>query len=623
MQKKIILNYLNPASIAVPSAALSILKSFITNYGYNVEIKYWNIILRKYANQFNSKDIENDLLQVLPYYIALIEEYEDETAFDRIFSFLYSILPSFVMNKKDFECVKKLLIEQKSEIEEIIEKELSILDKDEILCFGFTSKFYQWIPAIFFAKKIKNKFPDIKIIIGGFENKDSAEELLSISNCFDFAFWGEGEYPFLHFCNTLNENKSDFSHIQRIAYKNNSGEIVLSDIKKNEYLDFDKYIIPDYEDYFNQIEKSKLTGLDVLIPINASRGCTWNQCNFCVLNEGYKYRERNPECILKELDCYINKYSVSKFNFVDNNIIGSSLERFENLLDLLIDYSLSSDVDFEMFSEVIPHNLNAKIIKKMALAGFKKVQMGYEAVTDNLLSKMNKSSNFSDNILAIKFFLKYNIAVNGANILNGIPNEVEEDVSESIKNLYFMRFFLGKEKIIHRCSQFTLYKKSRYYKLMKEDEKEKYDYNIWEYFFPEKMRSRKLGFNLLFYKKKVLNYSEEWDNFWKINNFYESNQFYYKILDHNGVYFYEEYFNENKINSFIFNDMIYWNILEEANDHLVSFDGLYKSISCKHPKSNITEIKEKLNELKKEYLIYFNKDYNNIISVIDVKNVKA
>ena len=188
MKKKIILNCLPPASIYSPSPGLSILKGFMQDNKYDVEIKYWNIILEKFSKHFaNNKD--KDVLQLLPFYISLIDEFNDTIAEKRIFSLIHSINPFFVFNNADFESIKKLLIKQKSEIIEIIEKELSLLESNEILCFGFTSKFFQWIPAMFFANIIKRIFPKIKIVIGGFETKDSAKEILSISHCFDYSFW--------------------------------------------------------------------------------------------------------------------------------------------------------------------------------------------------------------------------------------------------------------------------------------------------------------------------------------------------------------------------------------------------------------------------------------------------
>ena len=111
----------------------------------------------------------------------------------------------------------------------------------------------------------------------------------------------------------------------------------------------------------------------------------------------------------------------------------------------------------------------------MWLAGFKEVFGGYEAVSDNLLQKMNKINNFADNILYIKFCSKYDIKI-AVNVIMKIPDETIEDVKESRRNLHYLRFFFhGRmHDFTHFYSHFTLYKESRYDKLLSKTEKEKY-----------------------------------------------------------------------------------------------------------------------------------------------------
>ena len=38
-----------------------------------------------------------------------------------------------------------------------------------------------------------------------------------------------------------------------------------------------------------------------MIPIEGARGCHWNRCHFCFLNQGYKYRRKSAEVIKEEI----------------------------------------------------------------------------------------------------------------------------------------------------------------------------------------------------------------------------------------------------------------------------------------------------------------------------------
>lgn len=43
MTKKILLNWMPPAMVQMPSPAMSVLKSYLVNRGFDVGIIYWNL----------------------------------------------------------------------------------------------------------------------------------------------------------------------------------------------------------------------------------------------------------------------------------------------------------------------------------------------------------------------------------------------------------------------------------------------------------------------------------------------------------------------------------------------------------------------------------------------------
>lgn len=51
-KKQVILGWAPPANVYMPSPAMSVLKAYLQNFGYNVCIEYWNLYLRKLQNEF-------------------------------------------------------------------------------------------------------------------------------------------------------------------------------------------------------------------------------------------------------------------------------------------------------------------------------------------------------------------------------------------------------------------------------------------------------------------------------------------------------------------------------------------------------------------------------------------
>lgn len=276
-------------------------------------------------------------------------------------------------------------------IEDLINEIISKIDFSRVISIGFPMSYYQWIPAGILAKEIKNKFPLIPIVIGGIGNKNTAIAFLDNFYQFDYAIWGEGESPLKKLNFFLKNKTKDYKYlnqIENLVYRKN-GKLSVSSSKNHFFPELSQIEMrPDYTDYFNQNEISNKDKESwILLPIEGSRGCHWNKCHFCFLNIGYKHRLKSPDIILKEIRFMINKYNVYQFEFLDNDIISNNLDRFDYLLDNLIDLKNEFPQFNIIGAEIITKDLHANHIRKMSLAGFKLIQIGYESPSDKLLKK--------------------------------------------------------------------------------------------------------------------------------------------------------------------------------------------------------------------------------------------
>ncbi len=604
--QEIILNYLPPADVYTPSASLSILKSFMLNKGFDTKVKYWNFLFNPVLPLANENEETSEV--ILPFISIINDWHKNEKGNIRCEKLLAKAL-----NTKNN--IKEQLEKAKNSIHQIIDTEVNKADYKNILLLGFTSKFHQWIPAMVVSKAIKQKSPSTKIVIGGFGSKEAALEAMKMNPHFDFATWGEGEYPLLELATQLKEGTNNFDNVARLFYREQD-EIKLSTTNRSNYLDFHNYPFSNFDDYFaNYPEPGK--EYKIVIPINSSRACSWNKCKFCDYNSGYKFRVRSPENIIKEIEFIAQKYKVACFSFVDNDIFINEAH-FEKLLDLMIESKAIHNYDYEFWAEMIPNeNLTSSLIKKMQTAGFSQVFIGYDGISDSLLSKMAKSNNFSNNLFFVKFALKYDIDPL-VNIIIGLLNETEDDIQEGMDNLHFLRFFYSKEEdsLYHDYVTLVISRMSKYFGMLSDEEKEEYNINDITHLLPELFSNHKDRFNLFSWKKPKITYANQWVKLQEFEKHYIENTYRYEININNGVYNFKEYCNDKLIVDYDFHGG-YWDVLQLANNRVIKYDELHKMMNQLHPELTSEQLLTILKKLKAMHLVYCNRDFDNVITVVD------
>jgi len=613
-----------PAMVNLPSPAMSVLKRYLESCNYNVDVCYWNLILFDLQSKFlpmkNIMDEEFIGLNLFLNYWAITKN--DILTYNKIKTIVKSNKPEFIHLGDDF--FDKHLHEYSNKTNEIIENTIEKLNFSDALYIGMSINLLQWLCSTIIGDKIKELIPTLPIIIGGIGTKESAIAFLQNFNQFDMAIWGESENPLVLLSNELTKDNPQLDNIPNLVYRRND-EIIVSKISNKIFINLSSpFIRPDFTDYFYYLKNNLSSAIQPSLPIETSRGCHWKKCHFCYLNTGYIYRTKHINVIIDELEFMIQKYDIYQFNFLDNDIVGNDPKSFEKLLDSLI-LLKNKYPDFKiLIAEIITKGINSTIIKKMSLAGFIHVQIGYESVCDSLLKKIEKKNSFSSNILFIKFALLYKIHTGGVNIIRNLLEETNEDIIESIENLHFLRFFLKKYSFEHKKTELAISYSSRYYKKIKND------INYWK-----KLNTfgQLLPINYLKNNDDELKISERikgdydilWSYFFKIEEYYLNNLFEYEIIQKNSSeIIYKEYHRGQIINILEFSEnTIDWIVLQKCNNMVISFGELYKQ--CQSMFSvNITEneLKETLNILKEERLIYTTTDYSEIISIINVDLIK-
>jgi radical SAM superfamily enzyme YgiQ (UPF0313 family) len=584
----------------IPNPALGYLKGFLQAQKIPVQNVYWNIILEKNVRLFN-KGFEKisggaGLLPLsgITLFSArhLLQEVTTSTPLSLIFSSVFT--------KRE---IANIIHSFKSTIDQFIR--MNNLDK--ALLSGFTLKSNQWPMALYIMNRLKDMNPATKVVIGGITNEEQAQSFMNVFTKADFAVWGEGEYPLVHLVTALAEG-THLDAVPHLVYRH--GKKCVATKAQIECPSLDEYPFADHTDYFTLMEGVSPPP-SAIIPIWGSRSCPWNKCKFCSLNENYEYRTRSPENIVKEIEYQSKKHGCDSFIFVDTELPGNK-KRFKTLLKLLKENSAKRGKLYSFHAEMSPLFIDPHTAQYMEHA-FSSIQIGFEALTDSLLEKMEKRHKFAHNIQALKLGAQYNLNLSNLNVIRGIPSETEDDIKESCINVMFLRFFLGKYPL--SPNYLTLEKGSPFYDEIPESEKEKWKANLlWAEIAPTGLIDNVDPFELYGFCETSPFHYREWDIFARVLASYRSQNRSYEWIEYEDKSILEEK-----------GSIIYrYTLTRDETDILIFCDTIkhFKEIKEKFFHIPEDDLITMMNSLKEAGMIYYDKDMSTIIAVVEAYKKK-
>lgn len=421
-----------------------------------------------------------------------------------------------------------------------------------------------------------------------------------------------------------NVSVQNIEEIPHVAYRDKNGFLKATKVSARCFKDLDDNTNElEFSDYFDQGKSLIRKGMmSVHLFVEGSRGCHWQKCHFCYLNTGYKHRLRSPKNIGQEIRKFINKYNVYNFELLDNDVVANDYPRF---LDLLAELKAVRD-DFPRFrvilAEIITKGMSSFEIREMSEAGFIYVQIGYESPSDSILTKIEKKNTLSSNLLFIKYAIKYGINISGANVIQGLLEETSEDIMESMINLRYMRFYLGRSKFRHDMSNLAVMSSSRYYICTLNDAR--FVPNNFISYLPKNFISKKNIDECTIIEKIQTSIDYSWTLFQRVERFYLVNSYSYKLFKETGRLRFKEFFNDELINELLIEEnSIDYLIMSNSNHEVMSFGRLKELLKIKSEWDNISdcELFNILENLKREGLIYSKSDFSEILTIIDFDNV--
>ncbi|PKK91084.1 MAG: hypothetical protein CVV64_04760 [Candidatus Wallbacteria bacterium HGW-Wallbacteria-1] len=310
--------------------------------------------------------------------------------------------------------------------------------------FGFSCSYFQTLPSLALARRLKQKLPECVIVFGGsgFHSRMGLELLRSIPFA-DIVSTGEADDVVVPLFSALNEGRLIPDDLQGIhvkdalLFQSGSAAIPGAHFVGESYgrpsIPVSASVLeaiptPDYQDYYNCLEMDGVDsetamGSNYYLPFETSRGC-WKgsrqHCAFCGLNpEDLAPRRKSPDRVMRImrdlLEARPTDY-VPSLHATDNLLPN---EYFDDLLPRMAREGLPGNP--RLFCEMRT-TLSRNQVRLLAMAGFRAVQPGVESLSTEILKLMRKGVTGIKNIHFLILCQTYGIEPRW-NMLYRIPGE--------------------------------------------------------------------------------------------------------------------------------------------------------------------------------------------------------
>ncbi|WP_428559768.1 MAG: isochorismatase family protein [Solidesulfovibrio sp. DCME] len=433
-----------------PALPLGVLKSWLAQHGYRTSAVHAHLDFLYQLEGCDQRDFifDNFKIPVVHAYgidilfMSLTAGMADsEASFVRLVDLLYTTRSRQChIGKRQFH---KTIVSVRDWLSAFVERTLSRLDINNCQVFGMSCIHGQLFAAVELCRRLKALRPDCMVVFGGIDCQNkTAGMLLEQYPFIDYVATEEGELPLLSLLGTTGRGES----IAGLAFRRKDGAI--ESPPPGPFVDLAVLPLPDFSEFFAAVRAEDLS--EVSIPVYASRGCPWNRCSFCNLPVDRRpgYRAKPAEQFAEELAAMAAGHpECLEYVLVDDDItVGRSF--YETVADRVADLGLL------LSGHGRADRLDRAMAEAMRRAGFYGIEVGIEALADEILDRIDKGCGVADNLKALKLLREIGIE-SWSNIIPFFPGETIEDVEETLRTIDRARhLFYGSHLTL---SRFALY----------------------------------------------------------------------------------------------------------------------------------------------------------------------
>ena len=290
---------------------------------------------------------------------------------------------------------------------------------------------HDWPMTKSFIKTIKKIYPEVTMVCGG--EHISACPKFSMEDCpeIDICVSGEGEETSIYILKTIEQKKS-LSKVNGIVYRSDK-EIIINP-RRSRISKLDDIPLPAWDLFPLENYLSNNLGYGVnpgrTMPMLISRGCPF-QCTFCSSPQMWttKWQARDPDCVIEEMQFYIDKYKATNFDFYDLTAIVRK--------DWIIKFckkiiKKNWNITWQMPSGTRSEALDDETLGLMMLSGQKHISYAPESASKTTLQKIKKKIKIENMKKSIRSALSKGMSVK-LNLMLGFPDETHKEMLETLR----------------------------------------------------------------------------------------------------------------------------------------------------------------------------------------------
>jgi|TARA_Y100000310_G_scaffold344180_1_gene455569 radical SAM superfamily enzyme YgiQ (UPF0313 family) len=299
----------------------------------------------------------------------------DDWTLTRPFSLFF--LASAIENNTDYE-VEILDFEREDHQRTGLRSAVERSDPD---VFGITATTFTRFDAIDVIRELRKMRPTAPIVVGGVHFMYCAEDTLREVPEVDVVVHGEGDVTIVKLLEAIDKG-TGLADTKGISYRGDDGHMITNQPQPlvpnlDEIPAYKKYAYEEYPEYlFNH------PGRVPAVSVMSSRGCPF-KCVFCS-KAGMKYRVRDAERTVDEIEDLMARFDVSAFNFLDLTFTANR-KHVRAVCNELIKRELN--IQWWCESRV---NIHLDLLDLMREAGCTSIAIGVESGSQRMLDTMSK-----------------------------------------------------------------------------------------------------------------------------------------------------------------------------------------------------------------------------------------
>jgi len=284
---------------------------------------------------------------------------------------------------------------------------------------GISSTTFTLIDTLKAAEGVKRLLPKIHICVGGPHTRIYPRETI-VREHVDSVVIGEGEFALAELCERLSRGASP-EGMPGVLYKGPDGAI-LGDDTLLHIKDLDALPFPDRSLIRNELYWSVIGETRPSTTLMTSRGCPY-RCTYCLHDRTYRCRSV-PHVIDEIRNCL--DLGIREILFFDESFAANRAHA-KRLCEAIV----AEKLRFIWHVRIRLNNIDDELIEGLRRAGCRRLQLGIESGSQEILDRVSKDINLADIDPVFRKMKRAGFAL-FVDFMIGLPGEREEQVRSSI-----------------------------------------------------------------------------------------------------------------------------------------------------------------------------------------------